>query len=127
MSVQVVREKDIVLTKYHWEKIECLRLAVEVLTGERFCLEGLDFNTGNGRISVGGKIREVHVSLFFEGYIKFSFVGEDAPHLYRAQFDFPGEIKVFDQMNPQKKDGKTVFMVGTSFSNRREEYLPDQN
>jgi hypothetical protein len=124
------RKKKIVLTESYCYLIETLRLALEVLTGERVRLFNFDFNTEKGRVFIGNELRNM-TALFWnddpsETKIQFKLAHcekNDLSDWYVARYDRIEIIKVINEDNPLKRDGKSMWIVGRSMNDRWEEPL----
>ena len=121
------KNKPMVLSATNCKFLEDLRMAVEVLTGQRVRFERIDVDEGNGRIFVGDELRDFMFTHGREDLYHFAF---GTPHDGRghdwhvARFETPDEVHVCSEHNPVKK--KTVAgdcsvkWVGSSMADRRE-------
>jgi len=113
--------KEPVLTGARCEKLEQIRVAIEVLTGERMSLLCFDFNTNKGRIQVGGKEIDEEFWFCHSDLLSFKFEGE----FMIASFQ-QGLVRVAcENRGRHVKDTVAgpfdMRWAGTSFADRREE------
>ena len=123
------------LTETTCMMLENVRLAIEVLTGERTRIKHVELDlvaqTGRGRVYVGEKERGfkfyVHFQKCFDldSFLYFSFDDWDNdpanydPTIYTARFDTPDEVRVINESNPRKGKGdKALWTAGRSATDR---------
>lgn len=119
-------KKKVVLTETTCQTINNLLQAVEVLTGLPTKLERLDFNTGKGKLFIGGTPKDIVLERFNKIGILFAFVqkifGEDSELTwYVARFN-DDCVKITQHRKPHKrKDGMPMWIVGRSAKDRWKE------
>jgi len=120
-------KKRPVLTATLCSEMEHLRLAIEVLTGQRVRFVQVDFNTNRGRVSVGLENEERDISFFFSGEDLLHLVlgGFDGWNTARFDWGLTTEVRVMNDKNPNKRvNGEhTMWWVGRSATDRWEEPL----
>lgn len=117
------RKKKVVLTASICQDIELLRLALEVLTGERVRLVDMDFNTGRCHVRIGDDTRPKKMLVTIdhgldEDRIEFAFTDTNEHEWYVARCDRQGIMRVINKHKPFKLDGKATWIVGRSSTER---------
>jgi len=131
-----------VLTASYCEKLEKLRITVEVIYGDQAILVHVDFNRGSARFRLVRPGPTCEIDIVFLDFqpnnlahvgIKPSNVLMDLKDYkwYTARFDFdPDEIRVISDRFPVKKGPQgmhSMWWVGCSYKDRRLEPLEPKN
>ena len=116
------RKKNPILTATFCNQMENVRLALEVLHGLSVRFVDLDLNTGNGNVSVNGKVQNIELFFAREDFLHFK-IGS-SPIWYSASFEKLGEVKVIaGAFHFPVKDRHMMWKVGRSATDRWEEPL----
>lgn len=111
------RKKDIVLTASRCSLIERVRLALEVLKGERVRLKEWDFNTDKYFVYVGDTPQEVLFSFVDEDLLDFGLPRDgDTVTWYVAHYDTPTLVRVGRRWS--KDDDQLIWTIGRSSMDR---------
>lgn len=115
-------KKEIILDEIDCQKIENLRIAIEVLTGKRVKFKRFDFNSGEGQIFVGKEVQDVLVEFFQKNEVLlFVFLNmRKDENCYLAQFE-GSRVNVITTRGLDDK--KSLWLVGHSSKDRWKEFL----
>lgn len=118
-------KRNPVLTASTCKTLEMLRLAIEVLSGERTLFVHIDFNTCEARVKVGAETRELIYLHVRDDLIHFAF-GYDE-EWFVAQFPELAIVRVSSERYPNTVNtvaGKfSLIWVGKSATDRQQEPL----
>ena len=109
------------LTETNCTEIENLRLAIEVLTGERVRYVHIDSASRRAKVIAGDEEKIVKYRFIGDTmlYFSFGFLGD----YFTAQFEKPGEVKVLNNNSPLKFGYHIMWQVGRSATDRWTEPL----
>lgn len=115
-------KKEMVLDEADCQKIENLRIAVEVLTGKRARLKRFDFNLGEGQLWVGNEVQNTLVEFFQENqFLLFVFLDRAKDNnCYIAEFE-GNRVSVIAAKGLDEK--KSLWLIGHSSKDRWKEIL----
>ena len=118
------RNRCPVLTAKTCRVMERVRLAIEVLTGQRVSFIQIDFNTCRARAMVGDEKMSFSFVPDRADLISFAFfVFGDLGNWHTARFDESGKVMVINDRFPNSRHGHVMWWVGSSATDRREEPL----
>jgi len=119
------RQKSPVISATHCDEMESLRMALEVMFGERVRFRQIDFNTGRGAVRLGEEEKKFSFVFARPELFNFSIWNEsgEPKEWYTARFDVPEEVMVIKDSNPYMRGKFIMWWVGKSFVERREEPL----
>jgi hypothetical protein len=115
-------KKKVVLTAIWCEKLEAVRLAVEVLTGLRVRIKQIDFNTNEGQVVVGETVKNIVVFFIHSDLVEFYFDADKNEYFVARFDDGPYEVRVINRKAQVVEDMK--WKVGRSATERWEEPFP---
>jgi hypothetical protein len=110
------KKKYPIITSTFCDQIEDLRLAIEVLTGQRVRLLNIDFNTKHAEVVVERKLKNI----WFDHCKQDSFWFQFQDLFYIAKFDYKSmaTVRVIRNNDPDRK-----CWVGRSATSRWQEPL----
>lgn len=116
--------KELILTETRCKKLESLRLAIEIFTGQRVRLKNFDFNTDRGHVYTGEETNQVAVIFHSETAISF-YLGTDATsgHWHHARFEAEKARVIREFGKYDQSEDELMWMVGRSATDRWEEPL----